>query len=180
MLYEVITPHLDRDVRDSPRLGRLSPRRCRARVAHGRACGDAARRDAGASLEHRRGRHGLPSDQRLRRLHPGSGARVITSYSIHYTKLYECLQQAVFPEPSTSAYCLPFATGSSYSVSQAYCSPPPGSHQTRFAWDFDMPVGTEISSARKSAPRASWMVAGKARITSYNVCYTKLLRRFLC
>lgn len=60
----------------------------------------------------------------------------------------ECLQQAVFPEPSTSAYCLPFATGSSYSVSQAYCSPPPGSHQTRFAWDFDMPVGTEILATR--------------------------------
>lgn len=60
----------------------------------------------------------------------------------------ECLQRAVFPAPSSSSYCLPFAEGSAFTVTQSYCSPPPGSHQTRFAWDFDMPMGAEVRAAR--------------------------------
>jgi murein DD-endopeptidase MepM/ murein hydrolase activator NlpD len=61
----------------------------------------------------------------------------------------ECLERAVFPDPSTSPYCLPFATDSAYTVTQSYCSPPPRSHQTRFAWDFAMPMSTEILAARE-------------------------------
>jgi hypothetical protein len=41
----------------------------------------------------------------------------------------ECLAAADFAEPSTSPYCLPFPIGASHSVSQSYCSPPPGSHE---------------------------------------------------
>lgn len=60
----------------------------------------------------------------------------------------ECLAAADFAEPSTSPYCLPFPIGASHSVSQSYCSPPPGSHETRFAYDFAMSLGTEVRAAR--------------------------------
>jgi len=35
-----------------------------------------------------------------------------------------------------------------FAVGQSYCSPPPGSHQTRYAYDFLMPTGTEVRNAR--------------------------------
>jgi hypothetical protein len=60
----------------------------------------------------------------------------------------QCLDQATFTEPASSPYCLPYAVGSAYALGQSYCSPPPGSHQTRFALDFVMPEGTEILAAR--------------------------------
>lgn len=60
----------------------------------------------------------------------------------------ECLAAADFGEPSESPYRLPYAIGSSYSVAQSYCSPAPGSHETRFAYDFAMPEGTEVRAAR--------------------------------
>jgi murein DD-endopeptidase MepM/ murein hydrolase activator NlpD len=58
-----------------------------------------------------------------------------------------CLADAVFGAAASSPYCLPFAAGSGYPVSQSYCSPS-GSHHTRFAYDFDMPMGTEILASR--------------------------------
>jgi murein DD-endopeptidase MepM/ murein hydrolase activator NlpD len=54
----------------------------------------------------------------------------------------------VFGAPAGSAYCLPYAAGSAYTVTQSYCAPPPGSHQGRFAYDFDLPMGTEVLAAR--------------------------------
>ena len=60
----------------------------------------------------------------------------------------ECLAQANFGEPAGSPYCLPFAEGESFALNQSYCSPPPGSHNIRFAYDFLMPIGTEIPAAR--------------------------------
>ncbi|HSH75085.1 MAG TPA: M23 family metallopeptidase [Longimicrobiales bacterium] len=60
----------------------------------------------------------------------------------------ECLAAATFIEPATSPYCLPWAAGDAYAVGQSYCSPPPGSHQVRFAYDFLMPEGTEILNVR--------------------------------
>lgn len=60
----------------------------------------------------------------------------------------ECLAAANFSAPESSPYCLPFAEGSSYLLSQSYCAPPPGSHLTRFAYDFNMPMGTEVLAAR--------------------------------
>jgi murein DD-endopeptidase MepM/ murein hydrolase activator NlpD len=52
----------------------------------------------------------------------------------------------VFSEPAASPYCLPFAAGAAYTVTQSYCST--GSHAGRFAYDFDMPMGTEVLAAR--------------------------------
>lgn len=60
----------------------------------------------------------------------------------------ECLAAATFEEPAASPYCLPWAAGETYAVGQSYCSPPPGSHQIRFAYDFLMPEGTEILNVR--------------------------------
>ena len=54
----------------------------------------------------------------------------------------------VFGDPAASPYCLPFATSAVYTVTQSYCSSPPRSHQGRFAYDFDMPMGTEVLAAR--------------------------------
>ena len=58
-----------------------------------------------------------------------------------------CLADASFGAAASSPYCLPFAAGSGYPVSQSYCSPS-GSHHTRFPYDFDMPMGTEILASR--------------------------------
>ena len=60
----------------------------------------------------------------------------------------ECIQRAVFPEPTSSPYCLPFAEGSAYALTQSYCSAPGRSHMNRFAWDFAGPMGTEIIAVR--------------------------------
>ena len=59
-----------------------------------------------------------------------------------------CLAGAVFADPAVSPYCLPWAEGQSYTVGQSYCSPSPGSHQKRYAYDFVMPTGTEILNVR--------------------------------
>jgi hypothetical protein len=61
----------------------------------------------------------------------------------------ECFEVAIFDDHQLSPYCLPYNEGSEYILSQSYCSPPPGSHQTRFAYDFLMPVGTEIIAVRE-------------------------------
>ncbi len=60
----------------------------------------------------------------------------------------ECLEEAIFGEPLLSPYCLPYSQGESYEIYQSYCSPPPGSHEKRYALDFLMPEGTEIIAAR--------------------------------
>jgi len=60
----------------------------------------------------------------------------------------DCLAGALFGDPAESPYCLPWAEGERYTVGQSYCSPPPGSHQTRYAYDFLMPLGTEILNVR--------------------------------
>jgi murein DD-endopeptidase MepM/ murein hydrolase activator NlpD len=52
----------------------------------------------------------------------------------------------VFGDPASSPWCLPYAAGSVYTVTQSYCSM--GSHAGRFAYDFDMPMGTEVLAAR--------------------------------
>ena len=52
----------------------------------------------------------------------------------------------VFGEPAASLWCLPYASGAVYTVTQSYCST--GSHAGRFAYDFDMPMGTEVLAAR--------------------------------
>jgi murein DD-endopeptidase MepM/ murein hydrolase activator NlpD len=60
----------------------------------------------------------------------------------------DCLASAVFPDPATSDFCLPFPPGTVTSVSQSYCSPPGRSHHTRFAIDFVCALGDPIVAAR--------------------------------
>lgn len=60
----------------------------------------------------------------------------------------DCLAGAIFGDPAVSPYCLPWAEGERYTVGQSYCSPPPGSHETRYAYDFLMPLGTKILNVR--------------------------------
>lgn len=59
-----------------------------------------------------------------------------------------CLERAVFDDPAASPYCLPFAAGETYTLTQSYCSQAGWSHHTRFAYDFDLPMGTEVLAAR--------------------------------
>lgn len=51
-----------------------------------------------------------------------------------------------FPDPRTSPYCLPYPVGESARVSQAWGDT--GTHRGRFAIDFTMPFGSEITAAR--------------------------------
>jgi murein DD-endopeptidase MepM/ murein hydrolase activator NlpD len=59
-----------------------------------------------------------------------------------------CFDRAEFDPPSQSPYCLPYAEGEAFHVSQSYCSEAGWSHHTRFAYDFDLPLGTEVLNAR--------------------------------
>ena len=81
----------------------------------------------------------------------------------------ECLAEANFDPLNESPYCLPYLEGQEFEVYQSYCSPPPGSHETRFAIDFLMPIGTEIIAARAGEVvelREQW--ADDDRIGSHN------------
>jgi hypothetical protein len=59
----------------------------------------------------------------------------------------DCLSHAVFGDPAQSPYILPYSIGSSYSVLQGYCTS--GSHSNQLAYDFRMPIGTPVISARE-------------------------------
>ena len=51
-----------------------------------------------------------------------------------------------FPDPAGSPYCLPYPVGEHARVSQAWGDT--GTHRGRFAIDFTMPFGAEITAAR--------------------------------
>lgn len=53
-----------------------------------------------------------------------------------------------FTAPSQSPYVLPYPAGVTYTMFQGNCSPPPGGHQTTFAYDFDHAMGDPITAAR--------------------------------
>ena len=55
-----------------------------------------------------------------------------------------------YPDPTASAYVLPYAVGSTYGVSQGNCSRPGNGHRAdnRYAYDFDMPIGRMVSAMR--------------------------------
>ena len=61
--------------------------------------------------------------------------------------LSPCYSRAKFGDPSDSPYVLPFPVGRSYKISQTYCYPE-GSHSIQLAYDFDIPIGEDISAAR--------------------------------
>ncbi len=57
---------------------------------------------------------------------------------------------AGYQDWQTSAYVLPYAAGAGFRVSQANCSPPGDGHRgsERYAYDFDMPIGTSFVAIR--------------------------------
>lgn len=57
------------------------------------------------------------------------------------------LRFSQFGDPAVSPYCLPYPEGEAFRVNQSYSSA--GSHRGRFAYDFAMPFGSEISAARE-------------------------------
>ena len=59
-----------------------------------------------------------------------------------------CLAGATFAAAADSPYVLPWAEGQSFIVGQGYCTTPPRSHHLRYAYDFLMPLGTEIRNVR--------------------------------
>lgn len=63
-----------------------------------------------------------------------------------------CLERAVFPDPATSRYVLPYPNGASYTLIQAYCYPN-GGHRDQLAYDFQMPVGDPVTAARAGIVR---------------------------
>ena len=71
------------------------------------------------------------------------------------TKLEECpcIERAVFGDPDSSDYILPFPVGVSYPVYQSYCYPA-GGHRCQLAYDFTIPIGDPVVAARGGVVRA--------------------------
>ena len=53
-----------------------------------------------------------------------------------------------FTPAAQSEYVLPYPAGVTYTMFQGNCSPPPGGHQTTFAYDFDHAMGDPVTAAR--------------------------------
>ena len=86
---------------------------------------------------------------------------VITSYSIHYTKLYESLFDGM---KRVDERAIGIKDDQSIET---------GIHDH---WHTVCKSCDKVITARLLKFRAAWFFTCEARITSYNVCYTKLLR----
>ena len=68
----------------------------------------------------------------------------------------DCRSTAVYPNQATSEYLLPWTVGETYQVGQGNCTE--FSHNTtnnqQFAYDFFMPIGTQIRAARSGTVAA--------------------------
>jgi hypothetical protein len=68
----------------------------------------------------------------------------------------DCRTTAVYPDQTTSEYLLPWTVGETYQVGQGNCTE--FSHTTtnnqQFAYDFFMPIGTQIRAARRGTVAA--------------------------
>ena len=84
---------------------------------------------------------------------PGTPDCVITTDFV-MTRLEECscLDRAVFGDPDSSDYVLPFPIGVSYPVYQSYCLPT-GGHRCQLAYDFTIPIGDPVVAARAGVVR---------------------------
>jgi murein DD-endopeptidase MepM/ murein hydrolase activator NlpD len=58
-----------------------------------------------------------------------------------------CDQRAVFGNPDSSEYILPYPAGKGYYLSQSYCNPT-GGHKNQLAYDFAMSIGDTVCAAR--------------------------------
>ena len=95
---------------------------------------------------------------------------VITSYSIHYTKLYESLNiDNVQLTPGDNGLNI----SANFTKVSNYFSDKYGQHKV---WVRFMLVQKQFEAPDGTVHR-NVMVDMLPRITSYNVCYTKLLRR---
>ncbi len=54
----------------------------------------------------------------------------------------------VYPDWQRSPYVLPYPVGTSYRISQANCTNYSHSGLLRYAFDFEMPIGTSVAAAR--------------------------------
>jgi hypothetical protein len=59
-----------------------------------------------------------------------------------------CLDRAVFPDPADSPYVLPYPVGAAYELFQTYCGPLSHGRDLQLAYDFHMPIGSELVAAR--------------------------------
>ena len=101
---------------------------------------------------------------------------VITSYSIHYTKLYEASTRERLP-PIRSPGTRSNRTGISFqgdAQADLFCFPLPDGEQGGRGSHADMAMDTRM--AVRPEEMCVHVGATVVRITSYNVCYTKLLR----
>jgi murein DD-endopeptidase MepM/ murein hydrolase activator NlpD len=58
-----------------------------------------------------------------------------------------CMQRAVFGNPDSSDYVLPYPVGTGHYLSQSYCNPS-GGHKNQLAYDFAMTIGDTVCAAR--------------------------------
>ena len=99
------------------------------------------------------------------------GMVVITSYSIHYTKLYERIsgRRRIFLRTCTTS-TRKRSPGSARSSGESPTAPT----RWRLCW---RRRSQSSPAAGKRSRKGISMPPSVSRITSYNVCYTKLLRR---
>lgn len=65
----------------------------------------------------------------------------------------QCVSRAVFGNPATSAYILPFPVGASYPLLQTYCGPQNHGRDNQLAYDFTIPFGDPVVAARAGTVR---------------------------
>lgn len=63
-----------------------------------------------------------------------------------------CLERAAFGDPAQSPYVLPYPVGAAYRLAQGYCYAG-GGHRDQLAYDFDMPIGDDVTAARAGVVR---------------------------
>ncbi len=59
----------------------------------------------------------------------------------------QCLERAVFGDPASSSYILPYPVGASYSLLQTYCGPQNHGTDNQLAYDFTIPFGDPVVAA---------------------------------
>jgi hypothetical protein len=69
-------------------------------------------------------------------------------FNFTMTKMDEspCLARAIFGDPQSSLYILPYPVGMAYPVYQSYCWPT-GGHRNQLAYDFTIPIGDTVVAA---------------------------------
>jgi hypothetical protein len=77
---------------------------------------------------------------------------VTTDFLMTRLEECDCLDRAIFGDPDSSEYVLPFPVGASYPVYQSYCFPA-GGHRCQLAYDFTIPIGDPVVAARDGVVR---------------------------